>query len=376
MRIALLLPRSMLYPSLSFDMMDGLRSGLKKTGMDTRCEVVSASIGLAAKNEEIYARCEQVLLDGADVVVAYMNPLSAEYVHALFQSAGKRLVVLDSGYHFPAFQGKLSHAWFLSLQGNLCCRAIMQKAAADGYRNFALSCSFYDAGYRPSYSYTTAAEDKGGTVGLSHITPLRRAEFSLDRLAEYLGDNKDAAMLASFCGDMAEDFFRESSRLELSTTYDTYGAAFTAEEEWLAKIPYPGKDWDAAVPWARSIATPANEEFVSTLEGIRENKANIFSLLGWEAALFIAATETGSPEGIVLDSPRGRVQINPETQFSEAPVYFARVTKNEGTGNCRLTDVRDAGDLQEERRLLQRDIDYIQTTTANSWLNAYACLDS
>lgn len=366
----------MLYPSLSFDMMDGLKSGLKRTGLDARYEVVSASIGLAAKNEEIYARCEQVLLDGADVVVAYMNPLSAEYVHALFQSSGKRLVVLDSGYHFPAFQGKLSHAWFLSLQGNLCCRTIMQKAAADGYRNFALSCSFYDAGYRPSYSYTTAAEDKGGTVGLSHITPLRRAEFSLERLAEYLGENKDAAMLASFCGDMAEDFFRESSRLELSTTYDTYGAAFTAEEEWLAKIPYPGKDWDAAVPWAKSIATPANEAFVSTLESIRENKANLFSLLGWEAALFIAATETGSPEGIVLDSPRGRVQINPDTQFSEAPVYFARVTKNEETGNCRLSDVRDAGDLQEERRLLQRDIDYIQTTTANSWLNAYACLDS
>jgi len=376
MKIALLLPRSILYPSMSFDMMDGLKEGLKKTGMDGRCGVVSASIGLAAKNEEIYARCEQVLLDGADVVLAYMNPLSAEYVHTLFQSSGKRLIVLDSGYHFPAFQGKLSHAWFLSLQGNLCCRAVMQKAAADGYRNFALSCSFYDAGYRPSYSYTTAAEDKGGVVGLSHITPLRRAEFSLERLAEYLAENKGSAMLASFCGDMAEDFFRESNRLELSTTYDTYGAAFTAEEEWLAKIPYPGKDWDAAVPWAREIATPENKEFVHALESIRSNKSNVFSLLGWEAALFIAAAESGNLADIVLDSPRGKVYMNPDTQFSEAPVYLARVVKNEETGNCRLTDVRDAGDLQEERRLLQRDVDYIQTTTANSWLNAYACLDS
>jgi len=357
-------------------MMDGLRSGLQKTGMDSRCGVVSASIGLAAKNEDIYARCEQVLLDGADVVVAYMNPLSAEYVHPLFLGSGKRLLVLDSGYHFPAFRGRLSNAWFLSLQGNLCCRVIMQKAAADGYRNFALSCSFYDAGYRPSYTYTTAAEDRGGTVGLSHITPLRRAEFSLDKLAGYLEENKGTAMLASFCGDMAEDFFRESRRLELSTAYDTYGAAFTAEEEWLAKIPYPGKDWDAAVPWARGIDTPANAEFVRTMVSIRENKANVFSLLGWEAALFIAATEAGMPEPTVLDSPRGQIRINPVTQFSEAPVYYARVVKDDRNGNCRLSDIREAGDLEEERTYLQRDIDYIQGTTANSWLNAYACLDS
>lgn len=360
---------------MSFDMIDGLKSGLKKAGAGNH-EIVSASIGLAAKNEENYARCEQVLLDGADIVVAYMNPHAAEYVHPLFVSSGKKLLVLDSGYHFPAFEGKLSNAWFLSLQGNLCCRAIMRKAAADGFRNYALSCSFYDAGYRPSYTYTAAAEDQGGTVGISHITPLRRAEFSLDKLAEYLENNKDTALLASFCGDMAEDFFRESARLQLIAAHNTYGAGFTAEEEWLAKIPFPGREWDAAVPWAKGADNPANAEFVQTMEAIRENKANIFSLLGWEAALFITAMETAGDGEIRLDSPRGTVRIDKDTNFSEAPVYYARVVKNEDNGNCRLSDIREAGDLQEERRYLQRDIAYIQSTTANSWLNAYACLDS
>lgn len=361
---------------MSFDIIDGLKAGLKKTGAADRYEVVSASIGLAARNEENYARCEQVLLEGADVVVAYMNPHAAEFVHPLFVSSGKKLVVLDTGYHFPTFEGKLPNAWFLSLQGNLCCRAIMRKAAADGFRNYALGCSFYDAGYRPSYTYATAAEDQGGALGISHITALRRAEFNLDKLAEYLGNNKDTALLASFCGDMAEDFFRESARLGLTAEHNIYAAGFTAEEEWLAKIPYPGRDWDAAVPWAKDVQTPANAEFVHTMDAIRENKANVFSLLGWEAALLVTAMENAAEDGISLDSPRGTVRIDVDTHYSEAPVYYARVVKNEDTGNCRLSDVKEAGDLQEERKLLQRDITYIQNSTANSWLNAYACLDS
>jgi|GEM_PF-4070559 len=141
MKIALLLPRSVIYPSLSFDIMDGFKQSLKNMGLEGYHEIVSAGIGVAAKHEEIYDHCEQFLLSGTDVIIGYMNPLAAEFVHPLFESSGKTLIVLDSGYHFPKFQ-KLSHAWFISLQGSLCTRVIVQKAIEDGFRNFAFSCSF------------------------------------------------------------------------------------------------------------------------------------------------------------------------------------------------------------------------------------------
>jgi len=373
MKIALLLPRSVIYPSISFDIMDGFRQSLKNIGLEGYHEIVSSGIGVAAKHEEIYERCEQFLLEGADIVIGYINPIAAEFVHPLFQSSDKTLLVLDSGYHFPAFQGKLSHAYFISLQGSLCTRVIVQQAIEHGYKNFAFTCSFYDAGYRTSYVYSKAVEEKGGTIGCNHITSLRREDFSIAPLTDYLQHEEKTAMLISFCGDMAEDFFSRSS--EIKGNHSIYGAGFSAEELWLKKIAYSGTDWNSAVPWSQNLQTPENEVFVSTLNKNKEDKANIFSLLGWEAALFIGM-ENFEFDNISIDSPRGKVCMNSENRFTEAPVYYATVSRDENTGNCLLTNVRNASVTEVERESLKINIKAMQNVEANTWLNAYACLES
>lgn len=373
MKIALLLPRSVLYPSLAFDIVDGLKNSFKNMGFEGHHEIVSAGIGVAAKNEEIYAHTEKLLLEGSDIVLGYINPSSAEFIHSLFESSGKTLIVLDSGYHFPHFQGRLSNAYFISLQGGLCTRAITNKAIEEGYKNFAFTCSFYDAGYRPSYVYAAAVEDKGGSIGFNHITPLNRGEFSLDPLAQYLESNTQTAVLASFCGDMAEDFFRESATL--SIPHAVYGTGFTAEEQWLTKIPYPGNDWSSAVAWSKTLKTQENETFISIMDGIKDGKANLFSLLGWEAAMFIASGND-SYDNISINSPRGKIFMNPDNRFTEAPVYYAVIAKDENTGNCLLKDVTNVLNIENEREGLNKDIAFIQNNNINSWLNAYACLES
>ncbi len=376
MKIALLLTRSVIYPSMAFDIMDGFKSSLKKLGVEGKHEIVSSNIGVAGKNEEIYICCEQLLLNNTDIIIAYINPITAEFIHPLFENSGKLLIVLDSGYHFPIFQQKLSNAHFISLEGNLCSRAIVRKAAEEGLQDFAFTCSFYDAGYRPPYTYSTSVEDKGGSITYNHITPLKRSDFSLEPLAGYLEENKDAALLTSFCGDMAEDFFRESSKFKSIISCKIYGSGFTAEEFWLSKIPYPGYNWSSSIPWSLTIVSEENKDFVTTMENIRQNKANIFSLLGWEAALFIEAANEKSLDAITIHSPRGKVYMNPVTGFSSAPIYYATVAKNKETGNCQLEDITEAENLDEERSRLQYHILAVQNVTSNSWFNAYACLES
>lgn len=373
MKIALLLPRSVIYPSISFDIMDGFKQSLKNIGLEGYHEIVSAGIGVAAKHEEIYARCEQFLLEGADIIIGYINPLAAEFIHSLFESSDKTLIVLDSGYHFPAFQGKLSHANFISLQGSLCTRVIVNQAIEQGYKNFAFTCSFYDAGYRPSYIYATAVEEKGGTIGFNHVTSLRRADFTLKPLTEYLEQEKETAVLTTFCGDMADDFFSGSH--EITGNHSIYGTGFTSEEVWLKKIAYPGKDWNSAVAWSQTLQTPENETFVKTLNSNKEGKANLFSLLGWEAALFIGL-ENSRFDDISINSPRGKVWMNPENRFTEAPVYYATVGEDKNTGNCLLKDVKMASVTETERESLKINIQAMQNVEVNTWLNAYACLES
>jgi branched-chain amino acid transport system substrate-binding protein len=377
MKIGFLLPRSVLYPSISFDIVDGFKASLKKAGAESKYEIVSESIGIAGKDEDIYAKAEKLLLQGADIVVGYINPASAEFIHPLFENSGRQLLVLDSGYHFPAFKEKLSNTWFISLQGNLLCRAIIRKAIEDDNNTkFAFTCSFYDAGYRPSYTFSAAAEQKGAAVVYNHVTQLNRADFTLDPLSGYLTNNDDTALLISFCGDMAEDFFREASKSDAIRNTKIYGSGFTADEGWLDKIPYPGFDWECAVAWCKNITTPENEEFTTALEGIKSGKANLFSLLGWEAAQFITAAGGGEPDGIIIQSPRGEVCMDAESGFTEAPVYYATAVKNFQTGNCSLKGVKKVISLETERKRLRNDIALLQNITVNSWLNAYACLDS
>lgn len=376
MKIALLLTRSVIYPSMAFDIMDGFKSSLKKLGIDEKHEIVSANIGVGGKNEEIYICCEQLLLNNTDIVVAYINPLAAEFINPLFENSGKSLIVIDSGYQFPHFHGKLSNTHFISLEGNLCSRVIVNKAVEEGKKHFAFTCSFYDAGYRPPYTFSTSAEEKGALVCYNHVTPLQKSDINLAPLAEYLEQNTDVALLASFCGDMAQDFFRDAAKFESITAATTYGSGFTAEEFWLNKIPHPGYDWSCAVPWSIHLLNKQNQEFVTTMENIRANKANVFSLLGWEAGLFIAASNGKSLDKITINSPRGNVFMNSETGFSEAPVYYAQVAKNEKTGNCILENIKEVNNLSEERVRLQQHIIAVQNESSNSWFNAYACLES
>lgn len=376
MKIALLLPRSVIYPSMSFDIMDGFKSALKKIGIDDKHEIVTASIGVGGNNKEIHKCCEQHLLNGTDIIIAYINPINAEFVQPLFESSDKLLIVLDSGYHFQSFDKKLSNVYFISLEGNLCSRAIVKKAMEDGHNNFAFACSFYDAGYRPPYTYSTAVEDNGGTINYHHVTPLQRSELNLKPLEEYLEENKNVSIFTSFCGDMAEDFFRESSKLKNIASSKTYGSGFTAEELWLQKIAYPGYNWSCAVPWSSNTSNKENQDFVSIMKNIKETKANVFSLLGWEAALFIENAKGLSLDDIVIDSPRGKVYMNSNTGFSEAPLYYATVTKNQETGNCLLDNIIEVTNLDEERERLNYHILAVQNTTTNSWFNSYACLDS
>lgn len=190
---------------------------------------------------------------------------------------------------------------------------------------------------------------------------------------EFLEKKQETAVLATFCGDMAEDFFGGSR--DMADYCHVYGIGFTSDETWLGKIPYPGYEWTAAIAWSRNLDIPENENFVNIMDGLIYGKANLFSLLGWEAAQLIGLENTEFDE-MSIKSPRGKIYMNPESGFSEAEVYYATVSKDEHTGNCLLKDIQESSVTEAEREGLQKNMEYIRTIETNTWFNAYACLES
>ncbi|WP_341907943.1 ABC transporter substrate-binding protein [Fluviicola taffensis] len=378
MNISLLIPRSVLYPSMGFDIVDGIKESLKKAGVnDPRFDI--NNIGVAARDQDIFASCEKVLMNGADIVVAYINPSTAEYVHGLFEANNKILLVLDSGMHFLP-QNKLSNAFFISLDGMLCCRATTNLAVNAGYLQNIFTCSFYDAGYRGPLSFSNALEKSGGHVSFNHVTALKRSEFTLEPIKEHLAQNTEQGILAAFCGDMALDFYKSLS--ETASIKDTavFGSPFMIEEVWLDKIPYSGQKITAVSSWARALDNPENITFKEVLN--KPGKANVFSVIAWEAGILLSMVLEAPVESVIniwstceFNSPRGSVRMNPDSNYLESPIYQCEVIEGEN-GFCALNIVNEIASANDEREQLISEMKAYGDQTSNSWHNAYPCLES
>ena len=378
MNISLLIPRSVLYPTMGFDIVDGIKESLKKAGVDDPRLTIN-NIGVATREQDVFASCEQALMNGADIVVAYINPSTAEYVHGLFAASDKILLVLDSGMHFLP-QNKLSNAFFISMEGMLCCRETANIAVKSGFTHNIFTCSFYDAGYRGPLSFCNALENNGGQVSFNHVTALKRSEFTVEPIKEQIALREGQGILAAFCGDMAMDFYGSLGEINPDGKAAVFGSPFMIEEVWLDKIPYPGQKITAVSSWARSLENTENKEFKQILS--KPGKANIFSVIAWEAGILLSYVISGPVESVIdswssseFNSPRGHVRMNPDTHYLESPVYQCEVTESEN-GFCKLVVVSEISSANEEREQLLKEIKTYGDQTTNSWHNAYPCLES
>lgn len=379
--VGLLLPRSAFYPGMNFDMLEGIRAGLAAEGCAAP-QFLAENIGMAANEDTIYAHCERMLIDGAQVVVGYVTPMTALKLQPLFAAAGALFIVLDSGYHFLPGEKKLSNIVFLSLQSALCCRMVAQKALDRGYRSFSFATSFYDAGYRSAYTIARTIEAGGGQVVFNHVTALKRKDFTLEPLMQFLLQEPGHALVASYCGDMATDFFGHIGQQSLAAG-SLFGGPFMGDEVWLQQSPYPGCDVTVCVPWSRQLRNKSNRFLQQSLDA-KGREANYFSLLGYEAGQLLSIVMTDGSFGadaaqllcsLVFESPRGILHIDADTHQSVAAVYEARIVEHPGTGRCDLSTPVALPNTQQQWELLQEDIAAFSGMT-NNWLNAYPCIES
>ena len=91
MTIGILLPGSTLYPSIGMDFLQGVKSSFeyhKYTDLDFKIDI----IGYGLKDEELYAVAEKYLIvDNAELVIAYLEDYHAAKLSPLFAAAGKQI---------------------------------------------------------------------------------------------------------------------------------------------------------------------------------------------------------------------------------------------------------------------------------------------
>jgi len=381
-QIGILLPRSGVFPTMTFDLVEGFKNSLNASGANNY-ELKTAGIGHGGNNKEIYTAVEQLILNGASIIVGYINPSTVTILEPLMKASNTLMISLDAGYHIASPTQPLQNTFTISLQGTLAARLTPYIAAKRGTEKFAFTCSFYDAGYRIPFGLCKGSDDNNCHVVFNHTTKLKRTEFTIEPLTTYITNNKDTSIFSATCADMTKDLFEAAANSSAFTDVPWFASSFTAEETWLSQMPFPNNTVSAIVPWGRHLNTPENEIFTTKMT--ETNRApNVFSVLGWEAGLIVAealkhanvSAQIAALKTSSFSTPRGTLHFDPNTLEAITPLYQGTIVRNEDNGTCRLA----IGEAIPEN-IVKMNYNKLRTESAllengnTSWFNCYGCLD-
>jgi branched-chain amino acid transport system substrate-binding protein len=370
-RIGFLLPRSTDYPSMGFDILDAFRIHLQLLGIEN-LKLVTENIGFGDDQQLCYAKAEKLLLeDDVQLLIAYSGVLNAEPLYQLAQSSGRAFLFLDAGMQMPS-EDRMPNNWFLSLQG-IDASFRLGLLAAQGKRNVLMASSFFDAGYRGSLFNVQGINNMEGKVSGNYVSTHKISDFSIDRYLELLNENTPEVVMANFSIYLTELFMKElKEKGSMATPFPFYCSPFMAEETILTKCDFPTGVFHTIVPWATSLENEAQFFFLKNIQEQKNKVANLFHLLGWEAAVVAVRLLNDGPQSLAnwsFDSPRGKVIFDAETQTSYAPLYQGMIV-SDADGKCRLKiDEKLEVTQQEHHERYTQKLEEIHS----GWKNNFFC---
>jgi branched-chain amino acid transport system substrate-binding protein len=245
--------------------------------------------------------------------------------------------------------------------------------AGEGNRKILKATSFYDGGYRGSWSCVRGLEEAGGSVCGNYVSGYRISEFSIQDYLDLLGSTDAQAIGATFSTYLSELFMNALKAAGPgAVNLPFYCSPFMAEELILSKCDFPGGTFHVVVPWASSIENEEQKNFTETIRKEKNKQANLFHLLGWEAGIAAEHIFKENAEALKnwsFESPRGKVTFHPDTHFTYAPLYSGKIVSGEN-GKCRLLiDAQIPIDAAEHAQVIFDRPEMV----ASGWKNNYFC---
>lgn len=381
--IGILLPRSTYYETISFDLYEGLRSGLNHFGFQD-IKIVTENIGFGSDKQQCYRCAEKLLLEeNVTIVIAYIGHRTAQLLRPLFLAANKILIVLDAGANLPQEWPVCPNIIYHSLQNSLGAWLSSKEATKDGYFSGGMVTGYYDGGYLQTYSLCNSFEQSGGTICFNHATGYKEDDFTMEPLKNYLDEFPNSALLSLFSGDYVQWYFSGIKDWVFDKKTTIYLSPFGFEETMLQKAVFPNCRIKGVAAWSKNINSQENNLFITTIKKAGRTP-NLFSLLAWESAQIAIeivallnkhenniSQTTSELLNFEFISPRGNVSFNSKTNTSVTQLYEAEIVLNEEDGMCSVNLLSEIKDTKETFELLC-DLELDSATSA--WYNSYVCI--
>ncbi len=377
LKVGLLLPRSTYYNAINFDLYEGFRAGLEQLGRDD-IQLITENIGFGTDQQTCYRLAEKMLIEEqVQVVFAYVSHRMAQLLRPLFMAANKLLIVLDAGANMPQEWPSSPNIIFHSLHNSLGASFSARKAVKDGHRSATVHTGYYDGGYLQIHAGFNAYENAGGRVTGTHATGYLREEFSITP------PENSNCLLSFFSGDFIQWYFEELQKQAGDERTSVYLPPFGLEESVLAQTDFIQHPVHGTIAWSNKLDNVENQTFCKALAD-RGREANLFSLLGWEAArLANRATEIMHAQNgngrkasaellnFSFESPRGTIHFHENSHTSLGPMYYASV--QEQNGKCQLA-ITETIPVEEVRNTYEEMISIKLENNISGWYNSYACI--
>ena len=385
LRIGILTPRSTLYPTISFDVLNGLKAGFAQLNLND-ITLFTENIGFGTDESDIYTKAEKMILgDNADVVIACCDSRIASMLQPLFAAAGKLLLVTNMGANLP--EDWQPHPTTITHSLNFCFNSSLTGTLAAAEGAGALATSYYDAGYNQVYTMLTRFQQKGGSILYNHVTHLKNEFFTLQPLQVFMTSEQGSSnLLCLFCADMADFFYKAIAEVHLSQEANLFVSPMMLEESLTNNLKEQVllKNVQGYTPWLSTFTNANNQAFVAAYKAAQGKRPNVFSLLGWDTALLLdqfakalvahnndtVAAIKAMGEATPLPSPRGWIKLDPASNHIYGPGYLVKA----GNYFDLKTEENSSLDIDAEWKSFKEEVMLPSAATSSAWRNTYLCI--
>lgn len=367
---------------MMMDFMDGIKAVLQAQKLTGNIQLLAENIGLGGSEKEVYEKAEKLLvLEGIDLLVAYIDLRVMELLKPLLYVSGKLVLIVNPGANYPKNWAPQPNILYLGLQHSFLCWLTGAMAANMGKKRAAVATTFYDCGYLHIAAIVNAFTEGGGSISHHYVNNQKNDEpFQITALTEFLAADADTDCLLCVSDTQpASHFYELLNNSESARKIDLFVSPMMLEKKAL-ETAAGGFHFNVQgyLPWHESIEDSYNQVFQDLYLRHTKRKPSVFALLGWETGLLLEqvflqsngenmdgatlATELGK---IIINSPRGEIKLDNETHYFLAPVYRASQHKSEGE-----LVIEHAGYAAKEWTTF---VEHPQGGTSSGWTNTYLC---
>ena len=382
MKIGVLYPRSNAHPGIMGDFAEGIKTALKHQQFDQKVQLISESVGFGGNEKDVYEKAEKLLvLEGADVLVAFVDLRILELLKPLLYASGKLVLVVNPGANYPENWIPQANIVNLTLQHGFLCWLTGKLAAQINKTNAATATTFYDCGYLHTAAMVKGLVKEGGNITYNYVNNQRYDDaFDIKPLTDYLSSDKTTnSLLCVFDSFPASLFYSRLNTYEGAGSLHLFVSPMMLEQKALETIAGGFKfSIEGYLPWHSSVENNANKEFTDSYLQQTKRAATVFSLLGWEVGLILQQVFLHSNEiysdgaeiarklaGEKINSPRGEMKLDPETNYFIAPVYKCSVPENSGKLSIHF--------IEAPENEWEAFIEIPTEGVSSGWTNTYLC---